>query len=580
MLRCWERELHVLFVRRTNYVYDFIVFVGFCSIQRSKKKRFPSQVAKLRILSHKMPFPSDVPQPVRFHPSHALPLPAMTDFASPGPQAYEGYGVTRFDRDHRGGTFASAQDRKQGPRPPEFYDQQRRSRDHRTASGSPGPKYDNHLFQPNRTRLLPSFGRAPRPCLKDLGAPGSGTPAPGAYFLDFDRSSTLDKRPVSSVVGTLPRAQRMPQDTTKMNEPSSADYKPNVAPCTPHHGGFSFPHGSVKHRVAKVSAASRHCETKDASLPGHEELDRALLVTKPGRTTVSIGREKRFSDVNQRAASGVISAGDYDAVQASRAIARGTIGKSIGFALSTRDSQQKHMLPRGMDPDFLGLSPGPDVLPSTLSKKGVRLSPPRPGSARSNSERQTRSREGGNDPGAYNPSVDLARPGKPCISFPRSKRFTDGGKRAGTDLDAIVIPSTLDTKHGARIGTGKRFTLSAGERECFQHPAPNEYGTPKLLRPSSSSGARSILHRHENIGQLLKESRDTPGAKYDVEEPLRRVKPNSALQLSFAAAKRGLLEAKVGVKREDSPGPGDYDVRGSYDAVSKKGGAAILYLSG
>jgi hypothetical protein len=47
--------------------------------------------------------------------------------------------------------------------------------------------------------------------------------------------------------------------------------------------------------------------------------------------------------------------------------------------------------------------------------------------------------------------------------------------------------------------------------------------------------------------------------------------------LSFPRANRGLQASVVKV---DRPAPGDYDVRGAFEKATKKGGAAILYLSG
>ncbi len=545
-----------------------------------------------------MPWPSDLPQPVRLHPPHQLPLFA-TEFSSPGPQAYD---VPAPGKCNRLGVFASAQDRKAGPRDLRYYEQQRRQQQNqRAASCTPGPIYDTHLYNGARTRLAPSFSRAARPCLSNIGGGGTG-PAPGEYYNGETWSSIRGVRPgstASSVAGTLPRARRMPVDTTRIDEPSPADYGAANISVTSRcvtHTGPSFPHGSVRDRVSTTPAAAKRCQTTEATLAGHEELDRAELQTRANKPVVSFPRSKRFEIGYTRPSSGRISGGDYDAVEASRAASDVLGSRAVGFAKSTRAAHAKHMLPRDSDPELAGFSPGPDVLPSSLTKRGVRLSPQRldrpgtataqrPSSARSYSTANSAGAAPGNDPGAYTPNTALTKPNRGGgVSFPRSERFRDGTWRHLHQGEDIALPSTLDTKHGARIGSAKRFRPTDQERECFDHPSAAEYGVINVSPTRIHHGGPSFPH-----GSVRDRVSTTPAAAKRCQttdatlaghEELDRAELQTRANKPVVSFPRAPRPCMRDLGKSDAPAPGDYEATRAYDALHKKGGAAVLYLSG
>jgi hypothetical protein len=507
--------------------------------------------------------PQDLPQPVRNHPAHQLPLDG-TGLHSPGPAAYGGYGVTEFDRDHRGGKFNSSRDKAMIPSsrgPMELSQRQ-------ISASTPGPIYNPHKVQ---TRLGSAFPRARRFDDAKLQRE-SATPGPGAFYDEEHNQSAIDAKHVSSTNGTLPRSKRRSLADPN-NNPSAAEYSPNVAPTRIHHGGSSFPHASVKQRNARIVAK---CETSDAQIAGHEELETAEKWTRPASAArpISIGRGPRFAR-DLRPGSADIGPGQYDSVTASSKFARHP--PMIGFTMGTR-AYKNYLTFQEMDREIAATGGGTShqILPSTLSKRGVKLSPRRETAATTSGQRSTlNNNSSGSSPNLYNPDISQTRPNRNTgCSFPRANRFGPREPRPATanaSVDEnINIPSTLDTSHGAKIGTGKRFTMSVEQKECFHHPAPSDY-SPKLpKRPESS--AKSISNRNEKIGQLLKEAQITPGPKYDIVD-LNILREPLSKPLSIGRAKRGLLE-----KKEDSntPGVGTYDVPS--DPRKKSSRSAILYL--
>ena len=210
--------------------------------------------------------PRDLPLPVREHSAHQIPSDG-TGLASPGPAAYDGYGVTRFDRDRRLGIFMSSREHcgiptKRGPMAT-------------LKSSTPGPIYDVHA-PGAATRLSTAIARERRFAADDRERRVQGGPGPGAYYDAALHQSTVDRAHVTSVVGTMPRADRLPF-ARGGGMPSAADYTPNVAPTRVHHGAVGFPTASVRHRNASAAA---HCETSDVIFAGPEEIERAEAQTR------------------------------------------------------------------------------------------------------------------------------------------------------------------------------------------------------------------------------------------------------------------------------------------------------------